>query len=102
MTYKEFLAHLGKTPRKWTLTGGRMRLVPDFSPLAQCPISAVCTLLTGKELIAGDWEQAAALIGLNEEVAKQVMESGDDGVPSYGFYSEEVRQDLLRATGLVK
>ncbi len=102
MTYQEFLACLMETPRRWVLSGGRIRMVPDFSPLAQCPISAVCTLLTRKELVAGDWEQAAALIDLDRKVAKQISESGDDGVPRYGFYLKEVREDLLRATDLDK
>lgn len=98
MTYRQFLKALRKTPRQWTISIGRIRLMPDFSPLTQCPITAVCTALQGTQLIAGDWEQAAALIGLNERVAKRIMESGNGGTPSYGFYSEEVRRDLLRAT----
>lgn len=102
MTYRQFLIELRKTARNWTTSHDFLRArKPSSTWEMDSPVTAVCSAVTGKEFMMGEWQQAAELIGLNKKVAEKITESANNGVPFHGFFSEEIRRDLLRATGLM-
>ena len=57
-----------------------------------CPITALCAKLERKWLDLGRFHQAAALLGIDEVIAEDIVNAAD----RYGNYNERYRESLLR------
>ena len=83
MTYKQFLARLRKTPRKWRLVEGRKIRCGN-----RCPMEVACGLR------AGDYGIADIAGGVLK--VEKIAFAADEKDRS----THTIRRDLLRACGL--
>ena len=88
MTYKQFLAALRKTPRRWRIDNDFIRCRGGLYDT--CPITEVSPNHTHPK----NWISAARLLGLRPSVAKRVVIAADD------WGNQKTRRDLLKACGL--
>jgi hypothetical protein len=92
VTYKEFLAKLRKTPRKWLLE----ELPTDNMAIrfrdGACPIQHLSGLTLYDNALVGAIE-----LGLSRNIEKRIIAAAD------GWHgNEKTRRDLLKACGLKK
>jgi len=88
MTYREFLAKLRKTPRKWRLTkAGRIRCQSGA-----CPMGYFSKIY--KEPFP---KVAADLLKMKVSITVKIAEASDN---SWGNAEGPTRRDLLKACGL--
>lgn len=103
MTYKEFLKHLRKTPRQWSLdVSGMLRLRVKIHNAAHCfcPLTAVYAAREGKIVRTGRAFDAASDMGMRQEVVEGIVAAADACI-GYKDY-KRIRRDLLRATGMTE
>jgi len=93
MTPEKFMTKLSKMRVGWYLSrGNKIRSREGFS----CPITAVCSQVTGKFHRIGLWRKAAVSLGLGWLFSFKVMLAADNAF----LHSKKLRQKLLVATGI--
>lgn len=91
MTVDQFMMYLELTPRDWELVGPYLRTRAH----KDCPVTAVCRLLTGTVYSAIRFTKAAEALGLDRTKAGYIAGSADRFFPF-----DDYRMRLLLACGL--
>jgi hypothetical protein len=107
MTKEEFFEKLGYYPYKWSVTRAGIRALVQTSNgyCEACPITAVYLGKTGESISEDDWEEAAKLLGLDDDFAAKIVSAADDLEEDDEIVTEMVRtlrledefQDLLQS-----
>ena len=85
MTYKQFLAKLAKTPRKWNIDSSDRRIVCQNG---RCPLG----IFSHSKL---PWpEEVFEKIGITLNIAARIADAADN------IGCDKTRRDLLKACGL--
>lgn len=92
MTLDQFMAKLRKTPRRWYMDNGTIRL--QIGSHSQCPLLVVDGDLTASNLAYRD---AAHHLGIGLELGRAIACAADES----GDYEHDLRMRLLRACGLL-
>ncbi len=109
MDLEEFLTELRLHGGQWKFfrSSGGMTVIRRVSSRVtkvfamECPITAVCNDLMGTDHRTWTWEQAAQRLGLDHELARQIVSAADDSPLLVGEtvdHREELRRRLLEAT----
>ena len=100
MNYEQFLKLLAQTRKdhKWSTKYYYNALRSGRYVGCRCPITAVAKKVTGEVFDNSDWASAAVAISLPHQTAYHIVLAAD---LRFG-YSENIREDLLRAAGLLK
>jgi hypothetical protein len=90
VTYDEFLERLPQTPRDWTVDEDGYLRRPHGGGLWECPVSAL------NQAEACCFRSAGEALGLDPTVVGTIVNAADYDEDC----SEQIRADLLQATGL--
>lgn len=93
MTLKEFIDELsslgrvlGGSAKKWVKSGG---IEGNY-----CPITAVCKKKTGKFFDVSDYAEAAKLLGLRKNIAKNIVKGADNNATQTRGYRTKLKRAL--------
>jgi hypothetical protein len=64
-----------------------------------CPLTAVCFVTLGLDYTVEKWPQAALALGVNDEIASDIMVAADGGVAQFAEY-DMLYELLLDSVGL--
>ena len=96
MTKQQFMKHLESISNhkfKFRILGGVIRTKYEDCKYDFCPLTAVCKSLTGDEYALSHYVEAARIIGISHECAREIVCAAD------GCYGK-TRNQLLKALKL--
>lgn len=98
MTRIEFIEKLSKINwYRWTSRQNgsiALRFLKEGSGILHCPITVVCYAETGVKLSCDSWREAADKIGMDANLAEDVVRAADCGLDYDAFLRDELIEAL--------